>query len=192
MKRKTNQTYQLAPRPRRPFMERLLPLFTDKALALAVFLLLLALVFLLVLLANATAEEVPDTRFVLVDAGSWLNIRERPEAHAEVTIRMERGEALQVYSVSANGWAEVARAGDSGYCRVEFLCDELPDSPVSMTAMADKLRVRTLPDAKATTVKKLRKGAQVTVEAYLTVDGIQWAHAAGGFIMADYLTAEDD
>lgn len=181
---KRNGTYQ----PRRPLMERLLPLFTDKAVALTA--LLLALVLLVVLLNTASAEDAPTTKYVLVDSGSWLNIRERPEAHAEVIIRMERGEALQVYAVSADGWAEVARAGDGGYCRVSFLCDALPDSPITMTASVDKLRVRALPDAKATTVKKLHKGDQVAVEAFLTLDGIQWTHVDGGFIMADYLTAE--
>ena len=175
--------------PRRPFMERLLPLFTDKAVAVVA--LLLALVLLVVLMDIATAEEAADTRYVLVDSGSWLNIRERPEAHAEVIIRMERGDALQVDSVSADGWAAVDRAGDSGYCRVEFLCDSLPDTETLCTATVDKLRVRSLPDTRATAVKKLRKGDQAAVAAFLTLDGTRWAHVAGGFIMADYLTAED-
>ena len=174
--------------PRHPLMERILPLFTDKAIAIAA--LLFALVLLLMLLNTASAEDSFVTKYVLVGSDSWLNIREHPKAHAAVTIRMERGEALQVYAVSKDGWAEVARAGDGGYCRVEFLCDELPDSPVAMTASVDKLRVRALPDAKATTVKKLRKGDQATVTAFLTLDGIQWAHVAGGFLMVDYLTAE--
>jgi uncharacterized protein YgiM (DUF1202 family) len=176
-------------RLRRPFMERILPLFTDNALALTA--LLLALVFAVVLIATATAEEAPSTKYVLVDTGSWLNIRERPEAHATVVIRMERGEALQVYAISADGWAEVARAGDSGYCRVEFLCDALPDTPAPYTAAADKLRVRALPNAKADTVQKLRKGKQVEVLAFLTCEDTRWARVHGGFIMADYLSAED-
>ena len=176
-------------RPRRPLMERLLPLCTDQALALSA--LLVALVFSIVLITAASAEEEPNTKVVLVDSGSWLNIREFPKAHADVMIRMERGEALQVDSVSADGWAEVTRAGDSGYCRVEFLCDSLPDSETTYTATVDKLRVRSLPDSKATAVKKLRKGDPVAVTAFLTLDGTCWAHAAGGFIMADYLTAEE-
>ena len=174
--------------PRRRLTERLLPLFTDKALALTA--LLLALVLLFVLIDMAKADETPATKYVLVDAGSWLNIRERPAAHADVVIRMERGEALQVYAIDADGWAEVARAGDAGYCRVEYLCDTMPEAPVEYAAAADKLRVRDLPNAKATTVAKLRKGDQVTVLAFLTCDGQKWARVASGFIMADYLSAE--
>ena len=173
---------------RRPLTERLLPLFTDKAVAMTA--LLVALVLLTMLMSAATAEEAPVTKHVLVDAGSWLNVREFPKAHAEVTYRMERGEALKVYSVSENGWAKVTRAGDSGYCRVEYLCDVLPDASMVYTAAADKLRIRTLPSAKAAAVKKLRKGDPVTVLAFLTVDDIQWACVSSGFIMADYLTAE--
>ncbi len=174
---------------RRPFMEQILPLFTDRALALAA--LIIALVFLFVLIDMASAEEAPITRYVLVDEGSKLNIHERPEQRAYIPFKMERGEALKVYGISADGWAEVSRAGDSGYCRVEFLCDALPDAPTTCTATVDKLRVRALPNDKADTVKKLRKGKQVTVLAFLTCDGIQWARVASGYIMADYLSAEE-
>ena len=173
---------------RRPLMERILRLFTDKALALTA--LLVALVFLFVLIDMAWAEETPDIKYVLVEEGSVLNIRERPKAHAAVIIRMERGETLQVYAISADGWAEVSRAGDGGYCRVEYLCDALPDAPIDCTASVDKLRIRALPSDKAETVKKLRKGKQVEVLAFLTCDDTRWARVCGGFIMADYLSAE--
>ncbi|MEA4999652.1 MAG: SH3 domain-containing protein [Candidatus Limiplasma sp.] len=189
MKRMANQTVgsQKLPRPRRSLTERFLPLFTDKAVAVAA--LLLALVFATVLLNTASAEEAPVTKYVLVDAGSCLNIREFPKAHAKVIIRMERGEELQVNSVSATGWADVVRAGDGGYCRVEYLCDDLLDAATDYTAATDKLRIRALPNAKATTVKKLRKGDAVSVEAFRTLDGVQWARVSAGFIMADYLSA---
>jgi uncharacterized protein YgiM (DUF1202 family) len=170
-------------------MERILPLFTDNVLALTA--LLLALVLAVVLLTTATAEEAPATKYVLVDTGSWLNIRERPEAHATVVIRMERGEALQLYTIRADGWAEVARAGDSGFCRVEYLCDALPDAPAPYTAAADKLRVRALPSTEADTIQKLRKGKQVEVLGFITCEDTRWARVTGGFIMADYLSAED-
>jgi uncharacterized protein YgiM (DUF1202 family) len=183
-----NEQNDLPRRRRRPLTERLLPFFTDKAVAMIA--LLVALVLLMVLMSTASAEEAPVTKVVLVDAGSWLNVREFPKAHAEVTYRMERGEELKVYSVSESGWAKVTRAGDSGYCRVEYLCDGLPDTERIYCASADKLRVRTLPSAKASAAKKLRKGESVTVLAFLTVDDIQWARVSAGFIMADYLTAE--
>lgn len=175
-----------------PFMRRLLALFTRGAVAMVALLLALVLgaLLLCLLLSPAKAEEEPVTRYVLVEAGSWLNIRERPAAHADVMIRMERGEELLVYAIDTNGWAEVARAGDSGYCRVEYLCDTPPDAPLVYTASVDQLRVRVLPSAGATTARKLRKGTQVTVLAFLTCDGITWARTSGGFIMAEYLTAE--
>ena len=99
MKRMANQNAasQKPPRPRCSLTERLLPLFTDKAVAVAA--LLLALVFPAVLLNTASAEETPVTKYVLVDADSCLNIREFPKAHAKVILRMERGEELQVNSV---------------------------------------------------------------------------------------------
>ncbi len=52
-------------RLRRSFMERILPLFTDKAVALTA--LLLALMFLFVLIDMASAEDAPVTRYVLVE-----------------------------------------------------------------------------------------------------------------------------
>ena len=42
-------------------------------------------------------------------------------------LRLTRGDALTLYRIDADGWAEVSRAGDPGYCRAAYLCDALPN-----------------------------------------------------------------
>jgi len=167
----------------RPFTSRICVAVT--ALAIVVMLALL----LIVSAANAEEEQSPTGMVVYVAEESWLNIRERPSGDAPVTIRMERGDALDVYSVDKNGWAEIGRAGDSGYCRVEYLLDTLPSELVEYTTTVNHLRVRKLPSDHAMAVRKLRKGATVSVLGFVTMDGERWARVESGFIMAGYLSA---
>ncbi len=131
------------------------------------------------------------TAFVLVGAESWLNIRERPKAHAPVVLRLTRGDALTLYRIDADGWAEVSRAGDPGYCRATYLCDALPTGAERMRAAAGKLNVRSAPAGDV--LARLKAGAAVTVRAYLTDDdGVRWANIGVGFVMAAYLEPLSD
>jgi uncharacterized protein YgiM (DUF1202 family) len=146
---------------------------------------------LLACLMLAAPAALADERaaYVLVEVGSVLNVRTHPRLKAEVLFVMERGEALIVDDVRQDGWAEVSRAGDFGYCRIEYLSDEPPADPQPYTTTAGKLRLRQLPNGD--TVRKLGKGKQVMVTGWFTdADGVQWAKVDGGYIDADYLTPE--
>lgn len=135
----------------------------------------------------AEADIPSQTMYVLVDQDSWLNIRERPTLHADVTIRMERGDVLEVYSVSKDGWAEISRASDAGYCRAEYLTDTLLETPVPYLATAGKLMVRLA--LGGATLRRLKRGEEVAVAGWFTdPDGTRWANIGHGFVMARYLT----
>lgn len=138
--------------------------------------------------ASAAAEDGSRTAYVLVHAQSWLNVRERPEADAPVTLRLTRGDQLTVCRIDAAGWAEVSRAGDPGYCRARYLCDAPPDAPVACVATTGKLNVRAAPGGR--TVGRLRRGEAVAVLGTLTDDGgTCWAILPDGFVLARYLEA---
>ena len=146
------------------------------------------LAFLMLAAPSARAEE--RTVYVMVDADSVLNVRTNPSLGADVLFVMERGETLTVDDVQESGWAEVSRAGDSGYCRVEYLSDEPPTVPQPYTTTAGKLRLRKAPGGN--TVRKLKKGVQVLVSGWITdADGVTWARVDGGYIDASYLAVTD-
>ena len=136
--------------------------------------------------ALAQAEDGARTAYVLVSEGSWLNIREKPKAHAPVVLRLPRGDALTLHSVSPSGWAEVSRAGDPGYCRAAYLCDDPPAPALRCLTTAGKLRVRVAPLGKV--LRKLKAGVAVTVRGTLTDDaGDRWANIGSGFVLAAFL-----
>lgn len=177
----------------RSMTDAIMRLFTSRICIAVTALAIMVMLAVLLIVSAANAEEVqaPTGMVVFVAEGSWLNIRERPSGDAPVTIRMELGDALDVYAVDANGWAEIGRAGDSGYCRVEYLLDSLPSEPIDYVATVNHLRVRKLPCDQSIAVRKLHKGATVSVLGFVTIDGERWARVVDGFIMAGYLSAED-
>lgn len=140
---------------------------------------------------HATAARADGTTaYVLVDADSVLNVRMHPNLSADVVFRMERGETLSVDQLDGDGWAEVSRAGDFGYCRIEYLSEEPPADPQPYTATIGKLRVRALPGGEP--VRKLRKGEAVVVLSWLhDADGTLWARITDGYVMAAYLAPAD-
>lgn len=150
----------------------------------------LATVALAGIQAPALAEDCGRTAYVLVSEASWLNIREQPQAHASVVLRLSRGDALTLYAIDENGWAEVSRAGDPGYCRAAYLCDEPPAPALRCRTTAGKLRVRDAPLGKV--LRKLKAGVTVTVRGYLTDDaGDRWANLGNGFVMAAFLESAE-
>jgi len=86
----------------------------------------------------------------------------------------------------ANGWAQVAGVSNetgSGYVMVGYLTDAHVD-PLECKTTAS-VRMRDLPDGEP--IKKLRKGATVTVLGVLTIDGVEWAQTENGWIMNEFL-----
>jgi len=101
-------------------------------------------------------------------------------------MRLTRGDELTLYGIGEGGWAEVCRAGDTGYCRVEYLCDDSPGDVQRLRSAVSKLKVRATPGGKV--LCRLRRGEEVTVRGYLTDDtGAVWANIGIGFVKASCL-----
>jgi uncharacterized protein YgiM (DUF1202 family) len=156
--------------------------------ALAVTALLFALMLIVVLLSRAWAEswDEPVTMYAVVEGDSWLNVREKPKEHAAITLRLNRGDAVKVYGIDEYGWADISRAGDPGFCRIEYLSDTAPIEPETCVTTEGKVNVRKLPGGKP--VRKLARGDSVTVTCWVTdADGVTWANIGDGFVMKAYL-----
>jgi len=144
-------------------------------------------VVMVLVLGLAAALAEADTVYVLVDADSCLNVRMLPSLRAEMVFVMERGEELTVREIQEDGWVKVSRAGDWGYCRIEYLSDRPPAEPALYAASVAKLRLRKVPGGD--TIRKLAKGERVEVLGCITdADGVQWARVQQGFIQAGLLT----
>lgn len=157
---------------------------------------LLAVLLLIGLIAGqrmiptAAAEEDARTVYVLVSEDS-LNVHMLPKLSADVLFYAERGEALTVHSIQKDGWVEVSRAGDYGYCRIEYLSDDPPGDPEPCVTTVGELRLRRVPGGE--TLRKLDKDTQVMVLGRVTdQDGVRWARLTDGFVMARYLTEATD
>ena len=138
------------------------------------------------LLSLASAET---TVYVNVHEDSSLTVRELPKLSAARVFSMDRGEQLLMETMDKYGWVSVSRAGDSGYCRVEYLSDSEPSTPVTYRTTARNVRVRDLPSATATTVDKLALHSEISVLTTITVDGLTWARVEQGFIQLRFLEA---
>lgn len=131
----------------------------------------------------ATDERASSpTLYALVDEGSCLNVREHPHLGATVTLRLSRGDAVSLCSLRPDGWAQIDRAGDPGYCRVEYLTDAPPDAPVDAEVAVKNLRVRAIPGGKV--LRKLQKGDTVSVYGWIPdTDGNRWANIGDSFVL---------
>lgn len=118
----------------------------------------------------------------------YLRVRESPSIHSTEIGKLWYGDPVTIESY-ADGWAQVGRVSNetgSGYVMVGYLTDALTD-PLECKTTAS-VRMRDLPGGDV--VKKLQKGATVTVIGVLTIDGVEWAQTKNGWIMNEFLEEE--
>ncbi len=136
----------------------------------------------------ANAEPAESTYYALVAEESCLNVRERPTPGAAIVLRLTRGDTVTLCALQSDGWACIDRAGDPGYCRIEYLTDTPPAEPVPALTVLPQVRVRALPGGKS--LARLRKGTSVSVCGWVSdAQGVRWANTGSGFIRADCLAA---
>ena len=120
-----------------------------------------------------------------IPTDEYLRVRESASIHSAEIGKLWHGDAVTIESY-ANGWAQVAGVSNetgSGYVMVGYLTDAHVD-PLECKTTAS-VRMRDLPDGEP--IKKLRKGATVTVLGVLTIDGVEWAQTENGWIMNEFL-----
>ena len=123
-----------------------------------------------------------------IPTDEYLRVRESPSIHSAEIGKLWYGDAVTIESYS-DGWALVAGVSNetgSGYVMVGYLTDALVDPFTAVTTASVKMR--DLPCGEP--IKKLRKGATVTVLGVLSIDGVEWAQTENGWIMSQYLKEE--
>lgn len=131
-----------------------------------------------------------ETMWVMVAEGSCLNGRSEPE-HGDIEARLLPGWEVDVLE-RRDGWARIAGYGESGSCWVcdDYLTAHKPGErmscqPVRMRTTAQKLRVRSCPGGEV--LRRLPRGAVVTVDGWMDVGGVRWADVGDGWVMMEYL-----
>ena len=120
-----------------------------------------------------------------IPTDEYLRVRESASIHSAEIGKLWYGDAVTIESY-ANGWAlvgGVSNEAGGGWVQVGYLTDALTD-PVECKTTA-LVRMRDLPCGEP--IKKLRKGATVTVLGVITIDGVEWAQVENGWIMNEFL-----
>ena len=135
----------------------------------------------------------PVTKYVSVNPGSSLNLRNGPSTSAAIIGSLPNGTAVTVYSVTG-GWAKVKVDGKEGYVSTEFLSDKKPGSEVVTEVMyvnvnpGSNLNMRNKPSLNGSIIIKLARGTEVDV--YEIKNG--WAkikvYGQIGYVSAEYLS----
>ena len=157
------------------------------ALAATALIIILMLTCVLVISCTHAEDTGQSTEmFVLVPEGEILNVRYNPKPHSDIVLKLDRGESVKVYGISDDGWADIGRAGDPGYCRIEYLTSTPPTEPADYITTVGKVNVRKVPGGKP--VRSLGKGETVSVIGWVTdADGTEWANIGDGFVMKKFL-----
>lgn len=135
----------------------------------------------------ACAEDIPShTMYVCVSEGSTLNVRSTPETDGFREGYLQRGDEVEVYSIS-DGWAAIDFGKNLFYCSSSYLSDNPPSDRVPyMVSSSGRVRVRDVPDGQF--VRWVNPGDEVIVVGWQTIGSVQWAILTDGSIMAEYLS----
>ncbi|MFS0638234.1 SH3 domain-containing protein, partial [Mesobacillus foraminis] len=77
--------------------------------------------------SSEAAPAEPTIKYVDVEAGSSLNLRNKPTTKASVILKIAKGKKVSVLSES-NGWAKIHVYGQEGYVNTQYLAAENPGS----------------------------------------------------------------
>ncbi len=77
--------------------------------------------------SSEAAPAEPTIKYVDVEAGSSLNLRNKPTKKASVILKIAKGKKVSVLSES-NGWAKINVYGQEGYVNTQYLAAENPGS----------------------------------------------------------------
>ncbi|MED3652199.1 SH3 domain-containing protein [Heyndrickxia sporothermodurans] len=139
------------------------------------------------------------TKYVEVDAGSSLNMRNKAATNGTIIAKLAKGAKVTVLSES-NGWSKIQANGKTGYVSSKFLTDKKVQSKPkektpakTLTKYVDvdtgsTLNMRSKASTSGAIVAKLKKGTKVTVQS--EANGWSKITASGktGYVSSKYLT----
>ncbi|WP_018709198.1 SH3 domain-containing protein, partial [Siminovitchia fordii] len=143
----------------------------------------------------------PVTKYVKVDSGSSLNVRDKASTQGKVISKLSSGTAVSVISES-NGWAKVQANGKTGYVSSQYLSSSKPSTstgtpkppanPVTKYVKVDSgssLNVRDKASTQGKVIGKLSSGTAVSVISESNGWARVKANGITGYVSAEFLSA---
>lgn len=144
--------------------------------------------------ASTAQKAQAVTKYVSVDPGSRLILRQQPSTSAAELDRLANGSKVTVYS-EANGWAKVKANGKDGYVSSQFLSSSQPSSTTvqNTTKYVDvnsgsSLNMRSGPSTSSSVISKLSDGTKVTVHSEANGWAKVTANGKTGYVSTKYLS----
>ncbi|MCF2647699.1 SH3 domain-containing protein [Niallia circulans] len=150
---------------------------------------------------DTSNEQKTATKYVNVNTGSSLNLRNSPSNSASIIVKLAKDVAVTVYSES-NGWSKVEVYGKQGYVATQYLADkkstvnseQSKETGVKTTtkyvnvAKNSSLNLRKEANTSSSVLTKLSRGAKVTVLS--SANGWDKVNASGktGYVSNSYLS----
>ena len=150
---------------------------------------------------DTSNEQKTATKYVNVNTGSSLNLRNSPSNSASIIVKLAKDVAVTVYSES-NGWSKVEVYGKQGYVATQYLADkkstvnseQSKETSVKTTtkyvnvAKNSSLNLRKEANTSSSVLTKLSRGAKVTVLS--SANGWDKVTASGktGYVSNSYLS----
>jgi mannosyl-glycoprotein endo-beta-N-acetylglucosaminidase len=150
---------------------------------------------------DTSNEQKTATKYVNVNTGSSLNLRNSPSNSASIIVKLAKDVAVTVYSES-NGWSKVEVYGKQGYVATQYLADkkstvnseQSKETSVKTTtkyvnvAKNSSLNLRKEANTSSSVLTKLSRGAKVTVLS--SANGWDKVNASGktGYVSNSYLS----
>ncbi|WP_066228881.1 SH3 domain-containing protein [Heyndrickxia sporothermodurans] len=139
------------------------------------------------------------TKYVEVDAGSSLNMRNKAATNGTIIAKLAKGAKVTVLSES-KGWSKIQANGKTGYVSSKFLTDKkvqskpkekTPAKTVTKYVDVDTdstLNMRSKASTSGSIVAKLKKGTKVTVQSESNGWSKITASGKTGYVSSKYLT----
>ncbi|HEO8422137.1 MAG: SH3 domain-containing protein [Niallia sp.] len=152
---------------------------------------------------NVSGEQKKGTKYVNVNAGSSLNLRNSPSNSASIIVKLAKDVAVTVYSES-NGWSKVEVYGKQGYVATQYLAEKKSTANAEQSketntsvktttkyvnvAKNSSLNVRKEANTNSSILSKLSRGTKVAVLS--SANGWDKVTVSGktGYVSSSYLT----
>lgn len=137
-------------------------------------------------IGSASAETVTEPRWVLCQPDSYMNIRETPNKHANISGWLFLGDRVETDGKKKNGFLHIVNAstetGD-GWVAARYLM-EVPPKVQTVCGVIEcrgRVAARIQPDGKRS--RWMKPGDRVTIYAF----GSEWTVTDRGFIRSEYV-----
>lgn len=117
---------------------------------------------IMLMVGNASAI----TAYVKIRDGTWLNGRSEPNRKSEITMRLEKGDDVEVIEIIGD-WTHIV-GGETGtsYVMTKYLSETL-ETITAKNVTRGRVRIRSMPNSRSRVVGWLKSGKTIRIDKVL-------------------------